>query len=359
LPRSDDNPELNPLTNPVLSANMGRWAEVYVTTPPEERDEAVLELLRELRAEASQASQPAAKAKDNPGSLPSADENSIACRSCGQNNPAQDRFCGQCGADLLLNRSLSSPFFDPEPERRALAGVSEGDRNPFGEDWVPDEGPRLIPDYEPTPYRYRVYAGAAMAVLVSALVYVAWRGTQRGFGGSHALPAAVPAAAPETSRQPQATPAPKRDTTAASNHVSEPGARTTGGSPSANDSSEINSESKTASAAMPARAGAAAKPAPPVHSARGNGSEELTIAENYLNGTQGKAQDRAEAAKWLWRSVAKQNSRAAVMLSDLYLQGNGVAKSCDQARLLLDSAARKGAAGASERLRNLPAFGCR
>ena len=93
-------------------------------------------------------------------------------------------------------------------------------------------------------------------------------------------------------------------------------------------------------------------------SARGNGSEELTIAVTYLNGAHGKAQDSAEAAKWLWRSVAKQNSRAALVLSDLYLRGSGVAKNCDQARLLLGAAARRGVAGAAERLRNLPAFGC-
>ena len=30
---------------------MGRWAEVYFTSPPEKREEAVLDLLRELEAE--------------------------------------------------------------------------------------------------------------------------------------------------------------------------------------------------------------------------------------------------------------------------------------------------------------------
>jgi hypothetical protein len=42
-------PELNPLLNPVLGAHMGRWAEVYFTSPPEKREEAVLDLLRELQ----------------------------------------------------------------------------------------------------------------------------------------------------------------------------------------------------------------------------------------------------------------------------------------------------------------------
>ena len=44
------NPKLNPMTNPTLGRNLGRWAQVYFTTPPEKREEAVVELLRELEA---------------------------------------------------------------------------------------------------------------------------------------------------------------------------------------------------------------------------------------------------------------------------------------------------------------------
>src|ERR1035438_9721594 len=59
LPRQIDQPdqpstlpqaELNPLLNPLLSQNMGRWAEVYFTSPPEKREQAVMDLLRELEA---------------------------------------------------------------------------------------------------------------------------------------------------------------------------------------------------------------------------------------------------------------------------------------------------------------------
>ena len=32
-------PELNPLLNPVLADHMGRWAQVYFTSPPEKREE--------------------------------------------------------------------------------------------------------------------------------------------------------------------------------------------------------------------------------------------------------------------------------------------------------------------------------
>jgi TPR repeat protein len=45
-------------------------------------------------------------------------------------------------------------------------------------------------------------------------------------------------------------------------------------------------------------------------------------------------------------------------LADLYLKGDGVTKSCDQAHVLLDAAARKGSRAAAERLRHLQAFGC-
>jgi len=56
--------------------------------------------------------------------------------------------------------------------------------------------------------------------------------------------------------------------------------------------------------------------------------------------------------------VGKGNVAATISLSVLYLRGDGVTKSCDQARLLLDAAARKGGRAAGERLRNLQAFGC-
>jgi TPR repeat protein len=87
--------------------------------------------------------------------------------------------------------------------------------------------------------------------------------------------------------------------------------------------------------------------------------EELAMAEKYLRGNnQGAARDNREAAQWLWKAVGKGNLTATITLSDLYLRGDGVPKSCDQARLLLDAAARKGKASAADRLRNLQAFGC-
>ena len=69
--------------------------------------------------------------------------------------------------------------------------------------------------------------------------------------------------------------------------------------------------------------------------------------------------DSGQAAALLWKAVSKQNARADVLLADLYLRGDGVPKSCDQARLLLVAAAKKDAPGATEKLRNLESSGCR
>jgi hypothetical protein len=88
-----------------------------------------------------------------------------------------------------------------------------------------------------------------------------------------------------------------------------------------------------------------------------NGSVELAMAEAYLAGKNGP-RNSAEAAKLLWRAVAKENTTAILLLSDLYKAGDGVPKSCDQARLLLTAAARKNVAEAATRLRELETSGC-
>ena len=82
------------------------------------------------------------------------------------------------------------------------------------------------------------------------------------------------------------------------------------------------------------------------------------MARNFLNGSDGHQRDSTQAADWLWKAVAKQNAQATLMLSDLYLHGDGVAKNCDQARVLLDAAARKGMKEAADRLQHMQAFDC-
>lgn len=83
------------------------------------------------------------------------------------------------------------------------------------------------------------------------------------------------------------------------------------------------------------------------------GQVEYQRAENYLNG-KGVPQDSAQAAEWFWRSLEAGNTSAAIPLADLYIAGNGVSRSCTQARILLDAAAQKNNTTAIKRLAELP-----
>jgi TPR repeat protein len=88
-----------------------------------------------------------------------------------------------------------------------------------------------------------------------------------------------------------------------------------------------------------------------------NGNQELVEAKRYLEG-KGVPKSSTAAAVLLWKSVAKQNPQAVLLLSDLYARGDGVPQSCDQARLLLSAAAKRGSTEAGERLAILQSGGC-
>lgn len=87
------------------------------------------------------------------------------------------------------------------------------------------------------------------------------------------------------------------------------------------------------------------------------GHSELTVAQQYLRGTIGR-RDTAAGARWLWAAVGKGNVTAEMLLADLYSRGDGVRKSCDQARVLLIAASRRGNVKAMAKLRELNRNGC-
>ena len=106
-----------------------------------------------------------------------------------------------------------------------------------------------------------------------------------------------------------------------------------------------------------AAGGAAAKPA--VATSIGNqeaaakpssaGAEEMAKAKN--------ASDAAATAAWLWKATAKGNPDAPVQLADMYISGQGVPRSCEQAVVLLKTAAEKENARARNRLASMYATG--
>ena len=437
---ADDPPELNPLLNPLLGAHMDRWAEAYFTNPPEKRDQAVIELLRQLVAE-SQAqfnhrAQPdrgfndrgfndrefndrgiGSNDRGNRTRPRSSPEREQACASCGVPNPLDQKFCGMCGTELsgaelydaersgpqrraaeirpvaalnLESRGMNPELEEYPPSRNHawpnqpspiqpspksngggfsflnLSEIAPPERTPQHQDswrenaWSTDptanDGPSLMPEYAPESYRYRIYLGVALALLLSVFIYMAWRSTLAGRSASHQLSPPVPVEAPETVAQPASAsnePAPATSAPGKASTVDSAAKAASTPPPSVAHPKVAQSSRESLSAEPPSAAQTS-----PATSARGNGAEELAIALSYLNGAPGKARDDGEAAKWLWKSVAKHNDTAALMLSDLYLRGSGVGKNCDQARLLLDAAAKKNVAGAAERLRNLQAFSC-
>jgi len=386
------DPELNPLVNPVLAANMGRWAEVYFTSPPERREQAVAELIRELENDSlpTAASDQANNNKSvtAPETAEAAESSSYAvellrsCSACGHKNSAEQKFCGMCGAPVQVSPESHAPHLKEtapvsgarwsEPQHSPKSGSGQYATEPgvsssgaFGSYdaegdsmWLPAEGdlPSFAIEPEPVPYRYRLYVGVTLAILLSLLIYMSWRGTKAI--SSNSSPQSVPSkvmppapvasvpAAPAPVQQPRATPSgPSGGDAQASPVASE-------NPPEATPQKEQGAEAQPASSVV--TGAASSTPIASEHS----GTEDLTTAEYYLSGAHGRTRDSKEAALWLWKAVGKGNPTATLVLSDLYLRGDGVPKSCDQARLLLDAAARKGARAAGERLRNLQAFGC-
>jgi hypothetical protein len=398
-------PELNPLLNPLLGQHMGRWAEVYFTAAPEHREEAVLALLREL--ESDTAPKPADSIRRPNFAAPDLANNSVVeslefppqdsartspksgriailpksvtCESCGQAVPDGQRFCGMCGASMrweAVGAQTEAAVWPKAPDSiKATTPVRDGlfnhhtvnrevdNRNVNHEEMAAGEFDPVdaddlrekvfsfggnVTEQKSAPYRFRIYVGAALAILMVVLLIMVYRATQDWSRSSHP-PQAAPSASPQPAAQPPATP----DTPA---EARDDGRQLT----QADRKIEPTAELPRSSAPPPITPDAASV-TPAVSSVaanQGNGSEELLVAERYLNAPRGKARDSSEAAKWLWQAVGKQNAAATLLLSDLYLKGDGVPKNCDQARMLLDAAARKGAVGAGQRLRNLQAFGC-
>jgi hypothetical protein len=379
---------------------MGRWAEVYFTSPPEKREQAVLELLQELQGEAATAEgitspPPPAAPEELPeplfrpvSEIPVVLAPRIRCHACGRENPASHRFCGMCGTQVAApaegdlpaeNPHQSEPASSKDNQPRFVSsdeavyepaittnelslfqggreGLHHGDQ---------DDNEGEIFSYSQAPRSYRAYVGIALTIIICALAYMAWRSGQSTAQNPHVEPQAPPAIT-----QPSApAPAPPGPSTSASAPALESKTDAPVGTPPANRQADAPADSgrtqiEPALKASDKSAHAAPQVAPVTEAIpseafpAGNGAEELAMAQRYLTGGNGLQRNSVEGAKWLWKSMAKHNANATLLLADLYLKGDGVSKNCDQARVLLDSAARGGMKQAGERLRHLQAFGC-
>lgn len=402
-PNTLPRPELNPLLNPLLGDNMGRWAEVYFTAPPEKREEAVLELVRELESGNSGNHSSITETPDiaplpisfgasgSAHGLNSAIENEPpsesspssalplrSCEACGHENPPSHQFCGMCGTNLdaecasedeaKTRKGSREPEAFPHFSAETGSNRSKIDTNDLAVFRSISEGSGndLRFTIEQSPARpYRVYLLAGLIVLLAAFGYTIWSGSQaKGSHEASPMPPAIAEAPTEpstnlektispTSEEPaKITPSPAEKAASSEKENSSPK------NPVGTNQRPGNLAEQTEPAPTDASSVTAASGSDKTVQGLGDGNEEFKIAQNFLNGGNGVSRNGAEAAEWLWKAVAKHNSAATLALADLYLRGDGVSKNCDQARILLDSAAQKGTHGAGERLRNLPAFGC-
>jgi hypothetical protein len=407
-------PELNPLLNPLLAENMGRWAQVYFTSPPEKREQAIQELLRELEAEksaraeaavaASPVSEPKHESPVSPAS-PASDVERILvrCHACGRKNPSSQKFCGMCGTRLAEEEAAAELHRDhlhsedllvayPPIEDQRTEQSTEEEAAVFADNQESHFVPREHDVYEPrlntnelslfqsgheidysddevilsTPHgsgAYRIIVGIVLTIIIGSLAYMAWRSEQDSTQTSHLEQGAPPVAASEPAPSEPAPPSAAKteapDRTAPVENQAASQARDAA-KPVRNATSLRNVASTKEDNTTPTLPHGISRPPkdPPTEAATGNGGEELAVAQGYLNGANGQGRNSAEAAKWLWKAIAKHNAEASLLLSDLYLKGEGVSKNCDQARVLLDAAALQGVKDAGVRLRHLQAFGC-
>jgi len=389
------NPELNPLLNPTLGRHLGRWAQVYFTSPPEKREEAVEELLRELKGTPASESEESESLSDNapiagptPVTQPALSETiriveAVAdmhgeqqCSRCGHSSTSSQRFCGMCGAMLEADRETSSELFvqshaTPEPafHRGTLPSLTpiQPSTDPADDGysdirWLREKSL----SGEGSSWGRARYAPAIIAVLAIGILFYAQSRPQKASGPT--VTKTTPSTAqplksvtrPEAASVPEKSPEQKpAESASASKQESAPDQPTTPSpvptvapppaDPHAVDTHGASSNHIAPSSSGATETGVALNPA--------NGAAELATAEDFLNGRT-HPRSSEEAAKYLWRAVGKENPTAILLLSDLYLSGEGVPKSCDQARLLLSAAAKKGVPQAAEKLSNLLRSGC-
>ena len=98
-------------------------------------------------------------------------------------------------------------------------------------------------------------------------------------------------------------------------------------------------------------------PTPPADNPVEPGQPEYLQALQILR-SPSRSSEVPAAVQLLWAAVEKGNTGAEIDLAELFRTGRGVTKNCDQTRVLLSAAARKGSAEARKRLESFQRQGC-
>ena len=346
------DPELNPLMNPTLGKNLGRWAQVYFTAPPETRAEAVVNLLRELDGEKKKLDVTNNnETQDYQPLVGSVKRDVMFCPQCGEAHPREQKFCGICGTRVEAPQPRSEARAERELEQAAGESASiprsayfaPAEPAPAAKaddvDWLRERNFSLTSEPEESTRKTWIFAGLALIVALAIVGYFRFApkpqsaaspestlSTTDGNAAQLADAEAPPKVNPPTGKATE----PARVASVKTPDAPAAKARVKKTAPAASD------EESTASAAAPE-----------------NGSSEVAEAQRQL-----AARNPEVAARLLWNSVRKENAGAELMLADLYARGEGVGKNCEQARLLLVAAAKKGVGEAAQKLRNFQSTGC-
>ena len=480
-PRSSCIPDqhLSPVLNPLLANQLGRWAEIYYTTPAENRDEAVRQLLQQLEAEAqsgsaSRESGQAEKADGEagqPADFPALLESQTAFPpgevhhqfgSAAQppdGLPQMEISEAEHLADLsdpfLSNRTLSdptvsdqtlsdpdlpgpdlsdfdsreSPFEAPAVQKHeelsntpiskehqdtpavwpgmeavesVIASSQETPQLPAiapmsgiqeEEDWSAKSAPQdeaiepqatatsalfepsqdSPPDFSVVRFRRLVLPAAATVrriprrIAVAALLVVGFTALvwdlRRGTETSRTTPSRTPTTAVLRVSKPPAAGTSTLETEPSQGAPNDP--RSDRRDPAQTTSDRA--DSATVQIAKPAdektviERSKVEKPAPekllPERSWPETSDPDLEAGLQYLRGNPAE-RNSAEAARYLWKSVSRQNGMALVELAGLYAKGDGVAKDCEQARILMEAASRHKVSKMGIALETLRDAGC-
>jgi hypothetical protein len=354
-PETPSRSELNPLTNPILEQNLGRWAKIYFSNPPAKREQAVSQLLEEIKRE-SVAGGPAQTSRPYFGTDPNFQR--AVCSACQRQNPPSHKFCSQCGQALNPEKAASG---ESSAENLSATGVPHALRPGSASDtqWLQDQTFSSLDGSDAPPRRVWKYLVGAAAIVLAGFAYLQLASGPRTRASiitpQMTAPAALPAEASSTTEakdQARAI-APAAPEYPASPEHKVPEAQKPAVIRETHDRAVVPAGVQAASEKSPLLDARSSRPTV----AEGSGAPDLRLAQRYLGGSMG-VRDSSEAAKLLWKAVSKQNATAAVLLSDLYLRGDGVPRSCDQARLLLVAAAKRGSPLAAQQLRSLESQGC-
>ena len=352
--------------------------------PPAENELYVLDLLQKLEAETNNGAAPMFEKRTQQPTKWAQWDPEVTCAACHYLNAADQRFCGHCGSPLRVKdlprpdtASLPEPPARPSqparsPELPALASVQKpAERAPSAFSPVrsePREESREMDESNLEFLRYKTLGASPpsrdwkIPVAVAVLAISGFVG-YRLYNGLSILPGQSNPPATRPLSAANVRPPSEESSQASGSEVANAAAAPTPIKPeilAAKPKTVVPLRAETrgavTSATQRSREGLTAATTPNAGDAGPmGGGAELAQAQRYLSPA---SRDSAVAAKWLWKSVSKENPKAVLLLSDLYAKGDGVPKSCDQARLLLTVAAKKGQPEAVTRLRSFDSKGC-